>query len=102
MVNRRQGKEEVCAWQSGPVSCQAQESWRESQKGTGTVTEPRKLKSGDPNHIPARGETKVFPLLLQSLVAVEDVLSDSSYASCGESSSLKKKNQVKLRSQQYL
>lgn len=57
---------------------------------TGTVTEPRQLESRDPNHIPGRGEAKVFPLLLQSLVTVEDVFNDSSYAACRESSSLKK------------
>lgn len=68
---------------------------------TGTVAEPRQLESRDPNHIPVRGETKVFPLLLEPLVTVEDVLNDSSYAACGESSSLKKRK-VKLGSQQYL
>lgn len=80
----------MSAWQSGLESCQTQESWRESQMGTGTVIEPRQLESRDPHHIPARGETKLFPLLLQSLVAVEDVLNDSSCAACGESSSVKK------------
>lgn len=44
---------------------------------TGTVTEPRQLESRDPNHIPVRQETKVLPLLLQSLDTVEDVLNDT-------------------------
>lgn len=55
---------------------------------TGTAIEPRQLESSDPNQIPARGEKKVFQLLLQSLVAIEGIFNDSSYAACGESSPL--------------
>lgn len=91
-----EGREGACAQQSGFASCQAPESCRESQMGspsglTGTVIKVKQPESSNPNQIPARGETKVFWLLLQSLVAVGGIFNGSSYAACGESSPLRKK-----------
>lgn len=57
----------------------------------GTVIDLRQMESSNPNQIPARGETKVFWLLRQSLVATGDMFNSSSYAACREPSPLRKK-----------
>lgn len=58
---------------------------------TRTAIELRQPEISDPNQIPARGETKVFWLLLQSLVTIKGTFDISSYAVCGQSSPLRGK-----------